>query len=302
MERVDDAAALLGSRARRDEPIGSRTTYRVGGRAALFVEVDGPECLDAVGAVVRRVDIPLLILGRGSNLLVADAGWDGLCVALSPSYETVELDPVTGAVRAGAAAPYPLVARRTAAAGLRGLEWAVGIPGSVGGAVAMNAGGHGAETAQRLVAARVAHLGSGAESVVPTAELGLGYRRSGLSRTDLVLAAEFHTVPGDANAAEATIDEIVRWRREHQPGGRNGGSVFANPPGDAAGRLIEQAGLKGLRVGTAAVSDKHANFFQADQGGSAEDVRRLIEVVRAEVLRRCGVQLETELRLVGFER
>jgi len=298
---VEEAASILGRLGRRDEPIGARTTYRVGGAARLLVEIDGPEDLDTVGRAIRESGVAVLVLGKGSNVLVADRGFPGLCLVLSARHEHVAVDAASATVRAGGATAFPLVARRSAAGGLRGLEWAVGIPGSVGGAVAMNAGGHGAETAQCLVSATVAHLGEGTVESVPTAALGLAYRSSALRATDLVLEAEFRAAAGDPREAEALIDEIVRWRREHQPGGRNGGSVFTNPPGDAAGRLIEEAGLKGFRIGTAVVSDKHANFFQADPGGSADDVRRLIDHVRDVVAAHSGVVLEPELRLVGFD-
>jgi UDP-N-acetylmuramate dehydrogenase len=298
-ERVEAAAAVLGPLARRAEPIGVRTTYRVGGAAALFVEVGSDADLESVALARRASGLDVLVLGIGSNLLVADGGFPGLCVSLGPAYATARLDP-DGRVDAGAALAYPLLARRCAHAALRGLEWAVGIPGSVGGAVAMNAGGHGAETADRLQSARVAHLLDGTVEPVPLARLGLGYRRSSLQPTDLVLGATFTTTPGDAGAAEHEIETIVRWRHEHQPGGRNGGSVFSNPPGDAAGRLIEEAGLKGRRIGSAAVSEKHANFIQCDADGSADDVYRLLVDVRAEVERRLGVLLVPELRLIGF--
>jgi UDP-N-acetylmuramate dehydrogenase len=157
-----------------------------------------------------------------------------------------------------------------------------------------------AETAERLVSARVVDLKSGTESSRSTDELGLSYRRSGLGPADLVLEATFRLAQGDPAESARRIAEIVRWRRENQPGGQNAGSVFANPPDDSAGRLIDAAGLKGLRIGTACVSDKHANFIQADDGGSADDVRRLIDLVRKTVAERTGVELAVEVRLVGF--
>ncbi len=203
-------------------------------------------------------------------------------------------------VRAGGATALPVLARRTAAAGLTGLEWAVGVPGSVGGAVRMNAGGHGSDVAATLVEVRVVDLASGHDGVVAAADLHLGYRRSALPPTAVVVEATFALRPGDAAAAGAEVAEIVRWRREHQPGGQNAGSVFTNPPGDAAGRLVDEAGCRGLRVATAAVSTKHANFIQADPGGSADDVAALILEVRRRVAAATGVSLHPELRMVGF--
>jgi UDP-N-acetylmuramate dehydrogenase len=219
-------------------------------------------------------------------------------VTLGEAFATIEMHDTT--VRAGASVGLPVLARRSARAGLTGLEWAVGVPGSVGGAVRMNAGGHGSETSERLERFCFADLFRGEEEVAGVDRLEYSYRHSSVAPHHVVLWADFAVSAGDAQSSEAEIAEIVRWRREHQPGGQNAGSVFTNPPGDSAGRLIEAAGLKGHRVGSACVSTKHANFFQADPGGSADDVRALVESVRRLVAERVGVQLETELRLVGF--
>jgi len=182
-----------------------------------------------------------------------------------------------------------------------GLEWAVGVPGTVGGALKMNAGGHGSDTATVLVRQRLFDLGSGVAVEDGPQRLALGYRHSSLGPAEVVVWAEFALASGSRAEAEATVAGIVRWRRAHQPGGSNAGSVFTNPPGDAAGRLVEQAGMKGVRLGTARVSEKHANFIQADEGGSADDVRRLIDHVRTVVLETTGVGLVPEVCLVGFD-
>jgi UDP-N-acetylmuramate dehydrogenase len=297
---LDRAAELLGGRARREVPLGPLTTYRVGGAARLFVEVGGEADLELVGAAVAATGVDVLVVGRGSNLLVADAGFDGLAVVLGEAFAGVEIGG-TG-VRAGGAAALPVLARQTAQAGLTGLEWAVGVPGSVGGGVRMNAGGHGADVAATLQRVRVVDLATGEDGTVDADALRLGYRSSSVAASQVVVSATFELAEGDAEASAAAIADIVRWRREHQPGGQNAGSVFTNPPGDAAGRLVEAAGAKGLRRGTATVSPKHANFVQADPGGSADDVRALLEEVRALVAERTGVELATELRLVGFPR
>jgi UDP-N-acetylmuramate dehydrogenase len=165
----------------------------------------------------------------------------------------------------------------------------------------MNAGGHGSEIAETLVEVHLRDLRSGEHGVVPAADLHLGYRRSSVRPDQVVSRATFRLQPGDADAATAEIAEIVRWRREHQPGGPNAGSVFTNPDGDSAGRLIEAAGGKGLRHGTAEVSTKHANFIQADPGGRADDVLALMGEVRDLVRTASGVVLEAETRLVGFD-
>jgi UDP-N-acetylmuramate dehydrogenase len=286
----------------RDVPLASLTTYHLGGPASMLVRARSLETLAAVAAVVREHAPPLLLVGRGSNLLVADRGFPGLAVVLTGDFEAVDLDAAPGIVRAGGAVPLPVLARRSAAAGRLGLEFFVGIPGSVGGAVRMNAGGHGRETAEVLVRARTVDLaGAGAEQERGPRELDFGYRHAALGPAEIVTGADFTVVDAaPIEECERTIAEVVRWRREHQPGGANAGSVFRNPPGDSAGRIIDAAGLKGLRVGGAVVSPKHANFFQAEPGATADDVYRLIREVRRRVVESSGITLEPELRLVGF--
>jgi UDP-N-acetylmuramate dehydrogenase len=284
------------------------STYRVGGPVAVLVRVGHDDALATVAEAARRHQPRLLVIGRGSNLLMSDAGFSGLVVVLEGAFEAVEL-PAHGAgekessVRAGGAVPLPVLARRSAAGGLAGLEFYVGIPGSVGGAVRMNAGGHGRETVEVLRRAWVLDLldrrAAATASERGVAELDLGYRHSNLAPSEVVTAAEFTVTPDDAAACEARVAEIVRWRREHQPGGQNAGSVFRNPPGDSAGRLIEAAGLKGLRVGGAVVSEKHANFFQAEAGATARDVRDLVAEVQRRVAEATGVELVPELHVVG---
>ena len=299
-DAIDRAAGLLGRLAQRDVPIGPMTTYRIGGPAALFVAVESDEDLVRVAEAVRETGVATLVVGRGSNLLVADKGFEGLALRLGDGFATIDVDGTL--VRAGAALSLPVLARRTAAASLTGLEWAVGVPGSVGGAVRMNAGGHGAETSETIERARLVDLATGADEVVERDGLALSYRHSSVRPSQVVVRAEFRLAPGDRAASEAEIAEIVRWRRENQPGGQNAGSVFTNPPGDSAGRLIDAAGLKGFRVGTASVSPKHANFFQADEGARADDVRALIEEVQRRVEEVTGVRLVPEIRTIGFDR
>jgi len=297
-DAVDDLARALGARVDRDVPIGPLTTYRVGGPAALACRVEDETDLEALRAAVPGSGVPVLVVGRGSNLLVADAGFPGLALLLGEGFAEIDLDGTT--VRAGAAASLPVVARRTAAAGLTGFEWAVGVPGSIGGAVRMNAGGHGSDLAASLQRVRVVDLRSGEDGWVPAAQLHLGYRSSHVSDADLVVAAELELEPGDPEQATAVLAEIVAWRRANQPGGPNAGSVFTNPAGDSAGRLIEEAGAKGLRHGTAEVSAKHANFILADPGGRADDVRALMLEVQERVRAATGVRLEPETHLIGF--
>jgi len=293
--------AAAGVRAEREVPVADLTTYHVGGPVSVLARVGTPSELTHLARTLAGDVPPLLVIGRGSNLLVADAGFVGLGLVLDGSFETLSLDAEPGAVRAGAAVALPVLARRSAAAGQTGLEFYVGIPGSVGGAVRMNAGGHGTETAEVLVEAEVADLAvDGLPAPRALAALELGYRRSALAPTEVVTGATFRVEPGDPATAEAEVAAVVRWRREHQPGGANAGSVFANPPGDSAGRIIDALGLKGFRVGGAVVSPKHANFFQAESGATADDVRRLVLEVRRRVHDATGVTLVPELRMIGF--
>jgi UDP-N-acetylmuramate dehydrogenase len=301
---LDGLAARLadsGVRVQRHVSVADLTTYHVGGPVAVLVRAGSPEELAAVAAALGDPMPPVLVVGRGSNLLVADAGFVGLGLVLDGAFEALDLHAGATTVHAGAAVALPVLARRAAAAGRTGLEFYVGIPGSVGGAVRMNAGGHGRETADVLVEAQVADLAAGG---VPgprsLARLDFGYRRAALTDTEVVTGATFRVVDGDPRTGDDEVAAIVRWRREHQPGGANAGSVFANPPGDSAGRLIDSLGLKGFRVGGAVVSPKHANFFQAEAGATADDVRRLVVEVRRRVFDATGVTLVPELRMVGF--
>ena len=297
--RATRVLAPLGARVVPGGPIGPLTTYRVGGGAALRVTVATDSDLAVVAAAVAESGLAVLVVGKGSNLLVADRGFPGLAVVLDPdSFGSVAFEGTS--VRAGAAVALPTLSRQTVEAGLTGMEWAVGVPGSVGGGVRMNAGGHGSDMAHTLRRAFVFDLAAGSARELAVADLDYGYRRSSIRPDQVVTGAEFGLAPGDAERGRQTIREIVRWRREHQPGGQNAGSVFTNPPGDSAGRLIEAAGLKGRRLRTAMVSPKHANFIQADADGSADDVWALIRTVRAEVGDRFGIDLHPEVRLIGF--
>jgi UDP-N-acetylmuramate dehydrogenase len=298
---LDEVAAALGDRAQRNAPLGPLTTYRVGGPAAVLVVAASVAELRRVGVVARVAGVPILVLGRGSNMLVSDRGFAGVVVTLGEFASTIDIADTT--VTAGAAVSLPVLARRTVAAGLTGLEWMVGVPGSVGGAVRMNAGGHGSDVATSLAGVRVLDLATGDDTVVEPSALGLRFRGSDLGDRHVIAGARFRLAAGDRQRSEEELAEIVRWRREHQPGGQNCGSVFVNPvPFQlSAGEVIDELGLRGLRVGSAHVSEKHANFIQADEGGSAEDVRALMATIRARVWEQRGIALRSEVRLVGFD-
>ena len=301
----------LGDQVRADVALAPMTTYRVGGPAALFVDVASGDDLVAIAEVRQATGLPVLVVGRGSNMLVADEGFAGLAISVAGFASHIHLPDTTDArvggpvlVTAGGGVSLPVLARRTAAAGITGFEWAVGVPGSVGGAVRMNAGGHGSDMAACLVDVEVVDLaGGGAHHTLPVDVIGLRFRASSLAPAHVVVSTRLQLAVGDRAIAEAEIAEVVRWRREHQPGGQNCGSVFVNPvPGEvAAGALIDGLGLRGFRIGTAFVSDKHANFIQADDAGRAADVRAVIEAVRAQVADATGYRLRSEVRLVGFD-
>jgi UDP-N-acetylmuramate dehydrogenase len=299
-DRLEAAADALGELVRRGVPLGPLTTYKVGGPAALFAEVASDAELERVAKATSASGVDVLVVGKGSNLLVADAGWPGLAIVLGDGFADVRTEGDGAQVRAGGAAALPRVARWTVRAGFTGFEWAVGVPGSIGGAVRMNAGGHGSDMAASLVEAEVVDLATADRRAVPAADLALGYRQSNVAPHHLVVSAVLGLAPGDRATGDRTISEIVAWRRANQPGGQNAGSVFTNPEGDSAGRLVDAAGGKGLRVGTAEVSPKHANFIQADPGGSADDVLALMAEVRRRVAEHAGVELHAETRVVGF--
>ncbi len=290
-----------GPRVIEHAPLGARTTYRVGGSARLLVTLARRDDLDELGPLLGELGLGLVALGNGSNLLVADGELEVCVVRLEGEFAELDWREDGDGVlcELGAGLDLPVAARRLARAGVTGFEWAVGVPGTVGGAVAMNAGGHGSDLAASLVAATLWRGGSTVR--VDATALELGYRHSALAPGELVLDATLRLERGDPATAEAEVRAVVRWRREHQPGGANAGSVFRNPPGDHAARLIEEAGLKGWRRGSARVSEKHANFIQADEGGRAGDVYELIVEVRARVLEATGVALVCENRFLGFE-
>lgn len=293
------AAALHNEPAvRRAVPIAPLTTYKLGGPAAFYLEAEDEATLRRVLRALPA-DIDVLMLGRGSNLLVADSGFPGLVVRLGAAFSAAEIAE-DGRLHAGGAAPLGKLARLTAAHGRGGLEFFIGIPGSVGGAVRMNAGGHGRETKDCLVGARVLAIDTAEVHERSPEQLEMTYRASNLTDRDIVLSATFATVPRAQDAVEEELRAITSWRREHQPGGTfNAGSVFKNPPGDSAGRIIDAAGLKGYRRGTVGVSDVHANFFVASEGATSQAIWNLVWDVRRRVGDATGVWLVPEIRFAG---
>ena len=295
-------ASSLSAKVQFDAPLGNLTTYRVGGNAAALIVVDSHEDITLVTEAIATsgilADVPIAVIGRGSNLLVSDEGFTGIAIMLGQTFSAIRI--VEHTVVVGGAAKMPVVARATVNAELGGFEWAVGIPGSVGGAVRMNAGGHGAAMQDSLTSAEIVDLRSGRFSWRSNQDLAFGYRTSSVGANELVLTACLELSVNEKANGKTLMNEIVQWRRTNQPGGQNAGSVFTNPYGDSAGRLIESTGGKGLRLGTAQVSPKHANFICAEPDGRAADIRALMNEIQRRVLDTHNVKLTFETQLLGF--
>jgi UDP-N-acetylmuramate dehydrogenase len=297
----------IGVKTSRDEPLARFTTMRVGGPADLFAIVHNVHELRAILRFARSRGLPHTLLGRGSNVVIADAGIRGLVIQNRAEGSRVDGERYV----AEAGVPMARAATETQKAGLSGLEFGLAIPGTVGGAVWANAGAHGSDVAAIVETADVL-LADGTEARLPAAELGLGYRESrfklagdpsagGGLPADLVLSATFRLEPAPAEIIRERLDEIRRWRQAHQPLGLpSAGSVFRNPPeGPSAGAIIDGLVLKGMRIGGATVSEKHANFIVNDRKGSASDVRALAERVRSIVAERNGTKLQFEIVFLG---
>jgi len=292
-------AVPFPERLRTDEPLARHTAVRLGGPADwLYLAQESDDELEAVVSAAWAAGYPLHVLGGGANVLISDGGVRGLVVVNGVTTTTFNAEIVTASAGHGLSK----LARKCAAGGLTGLEWAASIPGTVGGSVVNNAGAHGGDIAGCLVSAEVLDAESRRQTL-SVDELAYGYRTSALKaqfeRRFLVLAATFRLQPADPAACAAKIDEVVAYRKRTQPPGASLGSIFKNPPGDYAGRLIETCGLKGLTVGGAQVSPVHANFFINRGGATASDYSALIDQVQAAVLERTGVRLETEIERLG---
>ncbi len=284
---------------REAEPLASRTSFGIGGPADFFIETGSPQSIEPVLEGCRLRGIPYMLLGAGTNLLIADAGIEGLVIrVVNRDYE---IDGTR--IRAGAGLKMMRLARIAADANLRGFEFAIGVPGTVGGAVYQNAGCWGKELREVLVEARGFQPGADRRTWRPD-DLAFGYRTSALRdgplHGSLVIDATIKLERGDGEEAKRLMTKLTNERNQTQPiKTKNCGSVFKNPPGDSAGRLIQAAGLKGAREGAAVISQLHGNFIVNEGGAKAADVAALIGQARAEVMRRFGVELEREVELVG---
>jgi UDP-N-acetylmuramate dehydrogenase len=294
---LDRLAVQGGFALRADAPLGPLTTLRVGGAADRLAEPRSRGELLGVLEAARAAGVPWLLIGNGSNLVVADAGVRGLVIrnrarAIGRDGRRLSADAGT---------PMALLVKQASGGGLAGLEWGIAVPGTLGGAVWANAGAHGGEIRDRLVSAEAWDPASGEVSVIPSEDCRFGYRDSRFKHEALaVVAATVELEPDEPDAVQARVNAFQTQRAATQPlAEQNAGSVFRNPPGDYAGRLIDASGLKGLAVGTASVSTRHANFIVTERGGRAAEVRSLAEQVRVAVHQASGIQLEYEIEFVG---
>lgn len=301
MDRVTEALAPFQHTINliENEPMSRRTTFRIGGPARYFVELTPETPIGALLAALHEREIPVTVIGRGSNLLVSDEGIPGVVLCtLGYSGVTVEGERV----RAQAGATLAQIAAAALTHGLAGFEFAAGIPGSLGGAVFMNAGAYGGAMADVVTRSGYARR-DGTEHAVTGAEHEFGYRESVYKRRPdrLILSADLTLRAGDPEAIRARMDDLAARRRAKQPlEYASAGSTFKRPEGYFAGKLIEDSGLKGFRIGDAQVSEKHAGFLVNRGHATAGDMRRLIEAVQARVLSAYGVELQCEVRFLGF--
>jgi UDP-N-acetylmuramate dehydrogenase len=306
MNRADDAVrhaeailrAACGDRVRTGFPMAALTTFRIGGPAALYLEPESERDLLVVAEAIRRTSLPHVVVGKGSNILVSDRGFPGIVLRLGRGYRWAAR--VGRHLAAGGAMPLPGLSGVALSHGLSGLEFGVAIPASLGGAVRMNAGAHERTMADVVEAIDVFLLAEGASRTIRGPEAGFAYRRTALPSDAVVTSVRMRLERADPSIIRRRMEEARDWRRRTQPLAEpNCGSVFTNPPGDHAARLVDEAGGKGMSVGGAAVSTKHANFIVVEEGTSAADVVALIRSVQELVLARFGVRLEPEVHLVG---
>jgi UDP-N-acetylmuramate dehydrogenase len=301
---IDALRARVRGEVRADELLARYSTYRIGGPATVVLPQTGDDVAAAVEFAVEQ-GVPWFAVGLGSNLLFPDAGLEALVIRIGKGLDRIEQDGDLWTI--GAGMPGPLAARKTVAEGFAGLQKFVGIPGSVGGGVFMNAGAHGGDWSEVVESVRVL-TAEGEDRVVARADIPFAYRRSGLGRA-VVVEATVRLHEEDPAALRVEIDHLFKWRSEGTPFNQPCcGSVFQNPSGPSwgqregpktAGQLIEAAGLKGHRIGGAEVSPMHANYFVNTGGATASDVRGLIALARARVQDRSGVALETEVKLIA---
>ena len=289
--------ARFGDRVRASMPLADLTSFRIGGPADLFVNVEDEIELMHAKAAAYRAGVPCFCLGAGTNLLVSDRGMRGLVVRLGDGFGKIKIDDTK--VVAGAAAAFGALVQAVVDRGLEGLEFGEGIPGTVGGGLVMNAGAFGGEIA-KVVTLMHGVTEAGEALALTKDDVKFAYRRTELPSHFIITRVDFELAHGDREKLTARVAELHAKRASRQPRGvPNAGSIFKNPPGNFAGKLLEGAGLKGTRLGGAAFSDQHANFIVNLGGAQAAEVRALIDMARNKVKEQSGVLLEPEVRLVG---
>jgi UDP-N-acetylmuramate dehydrogenase len=298
---VERALARLGDSlsgsVRAGESLARHTTFRIGGPAALFVECSTVSDLAAATTVLAEENVAWTILGKGSNVLASDLGYEGAVLTLGRDFKRHALEE--DHLRTGAGVILAAVVQDAFKLGVSGLEFAVGIPGTVGGALAMNAGTREAWIGAIVESVTLFEPGCGLVSVRGP-EVAWGYRRSGLPSRGIIVEAALRVTHSDEVGIRRAMEASLRRRKRTQPlGASSAGSVFVNPEGDSAGRLIEASGLKGFRIGGAAVSDVHANFIVNSGGATADDVVALIHLIRETVRETNGIELRPEIKFLG---
>jgi len=294
-------AARFAARVRFDEPLSRHTSFHIGGPADAWIDVEGVAELAELFTIAHAARAAVFALGSGTNLLVSDRGVRGIVIHLARSFQFIEWSErgEEAIVRAGAAVPFKKLVYDAVERGFSGLEFGEGIPGSLGGGLTMNAGAFGGEISRVVEALEGVHPDGRVEEL-PRARLAFEYRRLELPAGWVITGVRLHLRRGDASEMEARVTSARDKRKKNQPLGLpNAGSIFKNPPGRFAGRLLEEAGVKGLTRGAARVSDRHANFIVNTGGATAADVRELMEEMRSRVYARSGIRLEPEVKLVG---
>lgn len=298
---VEELRRIPGLRVKLSEPLARYTSMKIGGPADYFIEVENGKALARLLPLLGRYQTPAWILGNGSNVLISDRGVRGAVVRLASEFKRVEWREEGAAVwvQVGAAYAVTQLVREAARKGYAGLEFAEGIPGSVGGALVMNAGAYGCEI-EKVVDQVEGVTPQGSPMRFSREELTFTYRESRLPAGTVVTRVRMRLHKEEAARVSFKVSELVTKRKSSQPAGfPNSGSMFRNPPGDFAGRLIEAAGLKGKRIGQSQISERHANFIVNLGAAKADDVRQLMELARAEVKKQFNVELVAEVRLLG---
>ena len=293
--------AIVGLTVKIAEPLARYTSMKIGGPADYFIEVENDRALSLVLALLDRRRISFCLLGNGSNVLVSDRGVRGAVIRLSGDFRRVEWREAgdTVQVKVGAAYPVTQLVRQATRRGYAGLEFAEGIPGTVGGALFMNAGAYGSEF-EKVVEEVDAMSAPGEPVRLSREQMNFSYRDSHLPAGTVVIEVRMRLAKAEAARVDSMLRELVGRRKSSQPAGLpNSGSMFRNPPGDYAGRLIEAAGLKGRRIGQAQIAERHANFIVNLGGAKAAEVRQLMELAKNEVSRQFGVELVVEVKLLG---